>query len=205
MDSHQIFLDNKFNAIKRFIKPNSKILDIGCNDGKIMRFFENPKYYGIDIDKDLIFQLKEQGINAKVVDLNKDAIPFEDIEFDYLLLLDVLEHIIDPRKLLSDIKKRINESSKILITLPNDYHILNKIRFLLNGYLTQDPFAPYGHLHYFPIKTGEKLLKSSGFKILKKIPISPEKPNFLTRNIKNFLSKTFPQSFARDILYVLSV
>jgi|TARA_B100001079_G_C16359917_1_gene492414 methionine biosynthesis protein MetW len=204
MGNHQIFLENKFKKVAELIRENSKVLDIGCNNGMFRRFIPNCKYYGVDIDKNLVNKLIKKNIKAKQADLNKNEIPFKNQKFDYILLLDILEHVIDSKKLLIESKKRLNESGKIIITLPNDYHLLNKVRFLFNRSITENPFDPYGHLHYFSIKTGERFLINSGFKVLKKDYIASTNPSFLPQVFKNFLAKIFPQSFARDILYILS-
>lgn len=205
METNKIFLDNKFQKVAKLVAPDSKVLDIGCNDGNIRNFLNNCDYYGIDLDKKLISELVKKGIKAKSIDLNKQTIPFSKEKFDFILMLDVLEHIINPQKLLSESKARLNENGKLIITLPNDYHILNKIRFIFNKPLTEDPFAPYGHLHYFSIKDGERFLIKNGFKILEKYPIAPVKPSFIPQSIKNFLGKYFSQSFARDILYLIEI
>ena len=205
MNNNKEFLDNKFKQVAKLIAPNSKILDIGCNDGNLRNFLANAMYYAVDLDKEMIKNLVKAGIKAKSADLNKNPLPFKKEQFDYILLLDVLEHVVNPQKLLSDSKERLKENGKMVITLPNDYHILNKIRFIFNKPLTEDPFAPYGHLHYFSIKDGERFLIKNGFKILEKYPIAPVKPSFIPQSIKNFLGKFFQQSFARDILYLISI
>ncbi len=203
MNSHESFVKEKFTQVSKFIQENSKILDIGCNNGKIKDFLKNPFYYGIDIDEELISELVKKGIKAKQADLNKNELPFKNEKFDFILLLDVLEHIVNPQKLLLDSKKRLKKDGKIIVSLPNDYHILNKIRFLLNRHLTENPFAPYGHLHYFPIKSGEKFLKNNGFEILTRIYLLPVKPRLIPQSMKKFLAYLFPQAFVRDVLYVL--
>lgn len=205
METNKIFLDNKFKQVAKLIAPNSEVLDIGCNDGNLRNFLINCKYYGVDLDKELIHELVKKGIKAKQVDLNKQVLPFKKEKFAYIVLLDILEHVVNPQKLLSESKERLKEGGRLIITLPNDYHILNKTRFIFNKPLTEDPFAPYGHLHYFSIKDGERFLIKNGFKILRKIPIPPIKPRIIPQPIKNFLGKFFPQSFARDILYSVSV
>jgi len=196
MDNHESFVKEKFVQVSKFIPENSKILDVGCNNGKLMDFLKSPIYYGTDIDKAQISELVEKGVKAKSADLNKDELPFKNEKFDFVLLLDVLEHVVNPQKLLLDAKERLNENGKIIVSLPNDYHILNKIRFILNRHLTEDPFAPYGHLHYFPIKSGKKFLKNNGFEVVSAISLTPIKMKFLT--------SLFPQAFVRDVLYLLS-
>lgn len=203
MNSHDKFLDKKFREVSNLIQHNSIILDIGCNNAKLKDFLHECKYYGVDIDKDLISSLNKRNINARKVDLNKEEIPFKGKKFNYILMLDLLEHVINPAKLLSDSKKRLTIGGRIIVTLPNDYHLLNKIRFLFNKPLTADPFAPYGHLHFFSINVGESFLKKQKFKIIIKKPLSPPKPSFIPEFLLEFLTFFFPQSFARDILYVL--
>lgn len=195
MDSHESFVKEKFIQVSKLIPENSKVLDIGCNDGKLKDFLKNPIYYGVDIDKKFVLELTKKGIKIKQADLNKNELPFKNEKFDFVLLLDILEHVVNPQKLFLDAGKRLKRDGKIIVSLPNDYHILNKIRFLLNKHITEDPFAPYGHLHYFPIKSGEKFLKNNGFEILTKIYLTPVNPKFLVY--------LFPQAFVRDVLYVL--
>jgi methionine biosynthesis protein MetW len=204
MNSHELFVKNKFKIVSRLIPPKSKILDIGCGDGDLKNFLDSPSYYGIDGNKEYILTLTNQSVKAKQMDFNKEEMPFKNEKFDFILMLDILEHVANPKKMIQDSKKRLNEGGKLIITLPNDYHLLNKIRFILNKSLTEDAFAPYGHLHYFPIKMGERFLKSSGLKIEKKIILPPVKPQIVPQSIKNVLALLFPQSFARDILYVLA-
>jgi SAM-dependent methyltransferase len=204
MDSHSAFVRNKFEQVSKLVFPNAKILDLGCGNGEIVRFLNSPNYFCADGQKELVDSLIKNKIKAKLIDFNKDEFPFKKEKFDFILMLDILEHVVNPSKLLKDAKRQLNEKGKLIVTLPNDYHFLNKLRFIFNKHLTENPFAPYGHLHYFPIKSGENFLKDNSFKIEKKIILPPVKPKFLPQSVKNFLAQTFPQSFARDVLYVLN-
>ena len=204
MDNHESFVKEKFIQVSKFIPENSKVLDIGCNDGKMKNFLKNSVYYGVDIDKELISELTKKGIKTKQADLNKDELPFKNEKFDFVLLLDILEHVADSQKLLLEAKKRLKEDGKIIVSLPNEYHILNKVRFLLNKHITEDPFAPYGHLHYFPIKSGEKFLKNNGFEILAVAYLIPIKPKLIPQSMKKILAHMSTQAFVRDVIYVLS-
>ena len=204
MDSHQSFVNAKFKQVAKFIPENSKILDIGCGDGSIINFLNKPNYYGVDGDEKNIKALLSKNIKAKKIDFNKEKIPFEKERFDFILILDILEHVVNPRELLKEAKDRLKENGKIIVTLPNDYHILNKIRFIFNKHLTEDPFAPYGHLHYFPISSGERFLENCGFNFSEKIYLAPIKPAIIPQSIKKILIVLFPQAFVRDVLYVLS-
>jgi len=200
-DEHEFFIFNKLKKAALVVKKNSKVLDVGCHNGRLLKFLPPCDYFGIDINPLFIRQLKHKGISAEQIDLNKEEIPFQEEKFDYIFLLDILEHILDPRNLLNDIKKRLKEGGKVIISLPNDYHLLNKIRFIFNKSLTKDSFDPCGHLHFFPIKQGESLLTNQRFKILEKHFLAPTKPALIPRFLKENLSKFFPQTFARNIIY----
>jgi 2-polyprenyl-3-methyl-5-hydroxy-6-metoxy-1,4-benzoquinol methylase len=205
MENHELFLQKKFKEVAKIIPPNSKVLDIGCNEGKIRRYLVNPNYFGVDLDNKCVELIKKEGFHAQAADLNQEEIPFKKEKFDYILLLDIVEHVVDPRRLILSTKKLLNPQGKIIITLPNDYHLINKIRFIFNKPLTEDVFSPYGHLHYFPIKVGEDFLISNGLKIIKKTYLPPTKPKILPQFVKDALSRISPQNFSRDVLYVSSV
>ena len=194
-DSHASFVKQKFIQVSKFIPEGSRVLDIGCHDGKIRDFLKDTIYYGVDINKEQISELAKKRIKAKQADLNKDELPFKNEKFDFILLLDILEHVVNPQKLLLDSKSRLNREGKLIVSLPNDYHILNKIRFLFNKHLTENPFAPYGHLHYFPIKSGERFLTENGFEVLESALLTPIRAKFL--------AILFPQEFVRDVIYLL--
>ncbi|MBT3730392.1 class I SAM-dependent methyltransferase [archaeon] len=193
----EVYCESKFSKVSKVIKKNSKVLDIGCSNGELQDFIPSCKYYGIDINN----SVGNREMNFKQVNLNINNIPFKE-EFDYILLLDVLEHLADPSKTLQDVKSKLSEKGITIINLPNDYHILNKIRFLLDKKLQLDPFSNHGHLHIFPIHLGESFLKKQGFKILKKqILEPPQKPKFIPRFIKEFLAELSPSNFSRGIIY----
>ena len=98
MNSHEEFVENKFKKVSELIQEKSKILDVGCNDAKILSFLKNPNYFGTDINNEKI--LGNDKIKFKQADLNKDELPFKNEKFDFILLLDVLEHVVNPQKLL---------------------------------------------------------------------------------------------------------
>jgi methionine biosynthesis protein MetW len=204
MSSHEEFVIKKLKVVSSLIAPGSSVLDVGCNEAIISKFLSNCDYYGIDVDKKTLIKLKQKGLNVKYCDLNLNKIPFTNQKFDYILALDILEHLANPQNLLRNLKKMLSSNGRIIITMPNDYHLLNKIRFILNKPLSKDPLGAYDHLHTFPIYLGQKMLLDQDFRIIKKIYLSPVKPKFMPQLIKDLLSRFFPNNFSRDVLYVVS-
>ena len=96
-------------------KKNMYILDIGCGDGyfdeQLAKKYPYAHIYAIDIKLD--HPRKEKNITY----INSyDDIPT--IPFDYILLMDILEHIKDDQTFLQDVVKRLSRTGKIIITVP---------------------------------------------------------------------------------------
>lgn len=195
----------KYEEVSQWVKPNSKILDIGCDDGSLRNYVKPAYYAGVDIEKKNIDNLKKQGHKAFLIDLNNyKKLPFKE-KYDYILFLDVLEHTLNPAKVINDFKKLLRKDGRIIISLPNDYHIGNKIRFLLNRKITKLPFWEHGHLHTFPIKEGKKFLEEQGLKCLEVKYLAPEKPKSIPPYIRKLLAKIFPNNFARVVIYSFAI
>lgn len=148
------FHKDKMRFISRiFPREPGIVLDIGCHTGELGLFLRNKavSYYGIDIDKNLIKVAKEKRLNVKYCDLDCNEIPFRK-KFDYIILLDIIEHLHNPKLAIKKIKSHSKVNTKFLISLPNDFHILNKVRFLFGLPIYPDPFWEHTHLHTFTKK-----------------------------------------------------
>lgn len=102
-------------------KRNLKILDIGCGTGETLTFLKNyldsPKLYGIDSSPTAIKFAQSRGhCNISKVDAKK--LNFKDSTFDYILLLDVIEHIKDDISVLIEANRVLKNNGKIIITAP---------------------------------------------------------------------------------------
>ena len=101
-----------------YINHGKKILEIGCGDGMKLEIY---KKYGLKTKglepygEDLTKKEKELGIQREAV---KNA-KFEVGEFDYIILRDVLEHVPNQKSILAKCHSWLNESGKLIITVPN--------------------------------------------------------------------------------------
>ena len=125
------------------------VLDIGCNGGFIGSEFKAKEYLGLVIDEHALENARSMGLAAEYFDANKDDIP----EYDLVLCLDLLEHLVDPldflRRLSLSVKKRL------IISIPNDYTLFNFLRMIVFNRpikSTTDIGNPIGHLQFFTIK-----------------------------------------------------
>lgn len=87
---------------------NSKILDIGCGNGKYMTYRNDINIIGIDISIELVKICIKKNLN--VIHGNMINLPFDDNTFDGLLVVASYHHLDNE----TDRKKSLNEMYRIL-------------------------------------------------------------------------------------------
>ena len=99
----------------RFIWNNSegKILDIGCERGELWKIFGTKDVTGIDCDA-------WNPEHIKFVQGFAEDLPFEDNEFDTVILGDILEHVKDTDIVVKEAFRVCK--NKLIITVPDEYH-----------------------------------------------------------------------------------
>jgi ubiquinone/menaquinone biosynthesis C-methylase UbiE len=104
-----------------------KVLDAGCGPGLHMLLLTEKKAYviGMDADRKKIKSGAEiagalgcRGQSLSVADITH--LPFTEGEFDVILCSDVLEHVRDDGKALSEFSRVLKESGKLVITVPTE-------------------------------------------------------------------------------------
>lgn len=199
--SHKIVLDilNK--------KDNQKILDAGCGDGL---FAEHISDRNDKVGVDFIPESENTRKNFRKFfqyDLNK-GLPQElsqEKGFDYILFMDILEHLLNYDKIISDSIKLLSKNGKIIFSLPNFANIYVRLNLLI-GRL---PLADKGildrtHLHLFTYGVIRKLLRKHNLEVIEQrvtpIPVIEILPSSLKKNvgyILNFLLNVVTVLFKR--------
>jgi len=129
-----------------------RILDIGCGAGAYSRAFRSEGFecVGVDVNVDLLSKASEADVQSLVMDAMK--IGFRDKTFDMILLIEVLEHVVDPEKVLAEAKRVAKK--RIFITVPN----LEPLPHLAQFNVIMHHFLEPSHLNFFTKKMLEDLL-----------------------------------------------
>ena len=121
-------INDSHSIIARRVQEESTVLDIGCCTGIIGELlFKNKKCvnYGIEVDEKSAEIAEKSGYYKKVFSIDieniegREVIEKEKIEFDYIILADVLEHMRNPADTLYRVSKWLSPTGKILISVPN--------------------------------------------------------------------------------------
>jgi len=167
--------------IKGWIEKNSTMLDVGIGDGMIAEYLMNElnvKMYGLDVSENACKKAKQKGISAEIRDINYGLNLRDDEIYDYILLMEVIEHTVQPEKVVMDAVRHAKKG--VIVTIPNSGYIKWRIQ-LLRGY---SPRQSYTHLHFWSIKDFEIWCKLLNIKIKSFTTILPK----YTSIFKNLLA-----------------
>jgi SAM-dependent methyltransferase len=165
-------------AIIKIMKdlPRGKVLDLGCGDGEYSKQLMDLGFTVIasDIDKE---RFRYSGrIEFVHSDIN-EKLPFSNEYFDYLLLIEVIEHLKNPYTVIPEINRIIKKDGLLILSTPNILNLKSRLRFLFEGsyeYFREPPLdqaynpkEKISNLHIIPYRYHELeyLLVSNGFEI----------------------------------------
>ena len=89
-------------------------LDIGCGIGDMLIYRGNT--VGVDINPRTVAFCQARGAAASL--MQPDELPFADGEFDSALMDNVLEHILQPERLLGEVRRILKPGGRLLVGVP---------------------------------------------------------------------------------------
>lgn len=158
------------DVISQIDSPRDKeinVLEVGCACGgtliRIKDLYKKAHLYGVEYN---INAAKIAGQYAKILgnDIENDKIECEEEFFDYIIFADVLEHLVDPWKVLSEIKRYLKKDGYIIASIPNILHF-SVIRNLLNGNWTYEDagILDRTHLRFFTFNEIKRMFITTGY------------------------------------------
>ena len=154
---------------KRRIKIRN-VLDIGCGTGGFLSYMKSrgiPELYGFDASAAQVRLAQEVSPNARTcvsIEEYIRALGYAP-NFDLIALWDVLEHIREPRELLSSIRKHSGPDTVTLFCTPNGIGERVKLS-LRKAFSVAHSFFPWEHVLYYTPKGIRLMLEEAGFEIV---------------------------------------
>jgi 2-polyprenyl-3-methyl-5-hydroxy-6-metoxy-1,4-benzoquinol methylase len=150
----------------------ARVLDVGCSDGQFAALARELGHSVTGVDL-----VKHEGIADRVdsfveADLNQGLPDEVGTEFEIVVAGDVLEHVIDPRRLLTDIERRLAPEGEVLVSVPNFGHWYPRAR-VASGRFDYDQRGPLdsGHVRFFTRRSFEKLVDQCGLRIVERVTV----------------------------------
>lgn len=160
-------------------ESDENILEVGCGAGNVLKRVGAGRMFGVDISYRMIkkSKVKLQGRNVKFVGCYGESLPFKDNSFDKIICTEVLEHVLNPRLILGEIKRVAKKGTIVVLTIPHERNIeliksiisfLNLTRFFTTDrYHISHKMTDEWHLHHFDFKKLKGMLDED-FVILRK-------------------------------------
>ncbi len=159
---------------KKFFElyAKGKILDLGCGDGQhAMTASHYGKVWAIDYSDEIIKTAAQRYPDINFYHASAYNLPFEDNFFDFIYSVDVIEHLEEPRKMVSEAKRVLKPNGILIIQTPN--YPIKRIYDFYNGFFKKgfgkqfddDPTHVY-KFNYYHLK---KLLLND-FKVVSVYP-----------------------------------
>ena len=173
----------EFKIIADLLEENTRILDVGCDDGTLMEFLKKNKNVdirGIEISKKKVQVCISKGLTVLEGNAEFDLKQFPENSFDYVVLGQTLQAFVNPEIV---IKELLRVGKKAIVTIPNFGHWRVRLNLLIKGTMPVTKTLPNDwyntpNIHMCTIKDFVKFSKIINFKIYKSLAL-------INKNVSN--------------------
>jgi methionine biosynthesis protein MetW len=175
--------------IAAWIEPKSRVMDLGCGEGDLLKFLINYKEVagsGIEHNEAKAAQCIEKGLSVLQGDINEEVLDYPDNTFDYVILSQTLQQVYEPDTI---IRSMLRIGKKGIVSFPNFSHWGCRLQLMLCGYAPVTRQLPYEwhntpNIRVITIKDFRKFIDEVGFHVLKEVAINTHAENRYGKVIK---------------------
>jgi len=189
-------MKSEYKIIADLIENNSRVLDVGCDDGTLMEFLKknrNVNIRGIEISKERVQTCIAKGLTVIEGNAEKDLKQYPDKSFDYVILNQTLQAFLNPELVLNEL---LRVGKKAIVTIPNFGYWKVRLHLLLKGTMPitktlPDEWYNTPNLHMCTIKDFVFFVKTRNIKIFKSLALNDQSTSAINENnlgIKNLFA-----------------
>ncbi|SFI72836.1 methionine biosynthesis protein MetW [Nitrosomonas sp. Nm34] len=181
-----------FATIAAWIRPESRVLDLGCGDGTLLQYLQDTlgvHGYGVEIDDANILACLNNGVNVVQSDLESGLSGFESDSFDYVILSQTLQAMRHTEKIIQEMLRAGKEG---IVTFPNFGHWKNRLQVSF-GHMPVSQNLPYEwfdtpNVHLCTLSDFEQFCHQHGVHILERRVMSGNRQITLAPNFFGMLA-----------------
>ena len=190
-------MKSEYKIIEDIIEENTRVLDVGCDDGTLMQHLKKNKNVdirGIEISKEKVQICIAKGLTVIEGNAELDLKQFPNDSFDYVVLGQTLQAFVNPEIV---IKELLRVGKKAIITIPNFGHWKVRLNLLIKGTMPVTKTLPNDwyntpNIHMCTIKDFVRFSKIINFKIFKSFELIKKKI-FILKNSNLFYKNLFAE------------
>ena len=157
--------DSSHSRVIELVPPGSRVLDLGSGMGAVGNALKERKgctVVGCDVEEGAMTGSYDRFLNA---DLNDGVPEFEGEEFDYILALDVIEHLNRPEDFLDELRAlAARTGAKVILTTANIGFILMRLSLLMGRFeYGKRGILDLTHTRLFTRNTLRRAMTAAGF------------------------------------------
>ena len=190
-------MKKEFKVIADLLPNNTRVLDVGCGDGSLMRLLYEEKQImvrGLELNQENVQECIHKGLPVIQGNAETALHQFPDKSFDYVVLSQTLQAFYEPEKVLRNLL-RIGKS--VVISIPNFGFWKVRIKLLFFGEMPVTKTLPntwYNtpNLHMCTIKDLFNFCDEKKIIIKKAVGVNENKTSIIKKSnleIKNLFSK----------------
>jgi methionine biosynthesis protein MetW len=163
--------------IASWIRPDSRILDLGCGNGDLLYYLHQHKNVhgtGIELSEDKVATCIGRGLTVLQGDFREEVHDYPDLSFDYIILSQTLQQVMDPQKLIPEL---LRVGKRVIVSFPNFGHWLIRLQILFSGNAPVTDQLPYEwyntpNIRVVTISDFKRFLRTTGVRLAREIAIN---------------------------------
>ena len=164
-------------VVAEMIERGSRVLDVGCGDGELLKLLESRGVdgRGIELSREGVNESVTKGLAVIQGDADTDLADYPDDAFDFVILSQTLQATRRPRVVLEHML-RIGRHA--VVSFPNFGHWKIRLQMLFGGHMPQTDNLPYSwydspNIHFCTIKDFRGLCNAVGAKMERAVALDP--------------------------------
>ena len=183
----------EIEIISGWIAPRSRVLDLGCGDGRLLQHLWQTKQapgYGVEIDDAHVLECIRNDVNVLQMDLEDGLSAFRDGSFDSVILSETLQAIHRQEALLKDM---LRVGREVIVSFPNFGYWKARIQIAFAGHMPVSKELPYQwydtpNVHHCTLVDFEALCEKLGIRILERVVLRDGSPVSVLPNLLGSLA-----------------
>jgi glycosyltransferase involved in cell wall biosynthesis len=175
--SHQFAYDQ--------VPQDSTVIDVGCGPGFMAEALAKKGVKTISIDRQILPQTKQNSLKCIEVDLEKYDFSDDFGKVNYILALDIIEHLKSPERFFEAVRRRFcADAPTLIITTGNIAFLPLRVSLLFAGFhYGRRGILDMDHARLFTLSSLNRTLELAGYKVVGKFGLPAPFPLALGNGI----------------------